>query len=175
MEKKLDSLFALETAFFKMSLAVMPLSASSEETMENPTNQVEYAMFNGKAISQNIYRVDEIAIARTMVVVSDLTKPACWQRHHHPETEILIPVSGKGVLYSCSKEGVLKTGKCSAENCFPESCESAIPIPLIPGTVIYLKPDNIHSAMFNENSLFIAITVPASHDFPGIWRGPNGA
>ena len=83
------------------------------------------------------------------------------------ELELLYIISGSIDLFVCSMENVLKVGKCSASECMPETCPKAVKHLIHSGESFVIQIDSIHSAIFKEDTEFIAISVPASDQFPG--------
>ena len=157
------SLEKLQQAFDMLDFSSMKIG--------NGGNVVTYRVSGGVARSKGLLHIAEIAIAHTEVELNSAHEEAVWQRHHHPEVEVIIFIRGKGSIFLCKKADLLKTGRCSASMCNPIYCEKVEEIELKYKHVIRVEREVIHAAKFTEDSVFIAITMPASEDFPGDTHG----
>lgn len=98
----------------------------------------EFKVKNGKCFAWHLYSQEQIAVCRVF-----LSKDTVFPKHFHPEKEVLIVYEGKIIIYT-------------EDNCYEVGqYETYIIEPGIP-----------HAVHAEENSMVLAITIPASKEFP---------
>lgn len=113
------------------------LSLFPPAVIEKP-GYTEWKVKNGKCFAWYLFEQKEISVCRTF-----LTKGTIFPKHSHKEKELIIIYEGKITLYT-------------QDNCYELGYSDS-----------YIVEPNIdHAVEANENSMVLAITLPAAKEYP---------
>jgi quercetin dioxygenase-like cupin family protein len=99
---------------------------------------VEIKMTQGNSFGWNLHNEDTIAVAKWFN-----SKDSIFPKHQHQEREWLIVYKGEMILHVSGETKHLRRGD-----------------------FVYLEPGTIHDATFPTDCWYVAITIPASEDWP---------